>query len=129
MFKSIIQKHYNEAVRLNFKASADLKEALRSSERIPTFISNLSDEFTKIERQRNKPISEKHIQEIVYMMTDMFIAGLENTARERYESDVQKNLRQEQASRRKEIENAANGNLSEEFQEMGLTTTEERDSV
>lgn len=92
MFLSKIRQYYHEAVRLA-DAPSDLKDALKSHERVPVFVDNLADQFRQIQEKRLKPIEEKHIREIVYEMTDLFIASVKAQAEERYQTQAQKTLR------------------------------------
>ena len=111
MYRELIRKFYREAVALK-NCDLALKNALNTSERIPAFIDNLSIEFQKVQMKRIKPIEEKHIREIVYDFTDLFIAGLETEAKLRYESDAQKAVRL--------AEQAKKENPDQALKEMGV---------
>lgn len=128
-YREQVRKSYNEAVSLHPTADADLKQALRSNERVPRFIDNLSLELGKlaeIRAKRNKqPIDEVHIKEIVYEMTDTFIKGLIGNATRLRESDLARIAREDQEAKQREIELASQGQMTGDFKDMGLQEIQE----
>lgn len=125
---------YRECVALNPKADAEMKAALNTNERVPGFIDRLAvqlEDVAAIRFKRGKPnLPDKVIKDIVYDMTDMFVAGLKETAKRNYESDLDRIQREQAAQKAKEIAETAEGNISEEFKEMGLVAiTDEREAT
>jgi hypothetical protein len=136
-YKKLVLDSYQEAVRLHPTANSELKASLKAHERVPQFIDNMCKELDKVQTmaiaKRGKPYSEKHIKEIVYDMTNVFIMGVEEVARKRYESEARKYLEQRQAQERADLESSASGKLQGEYvdlvKEGGITLTDERSEV
>lgn len=136
-YKNLVLKSYEEAVQLHPTAPSDLKRALKAHERVPSFITNLCVEIERVQdltmRTKQKKFSDKLIKELVYDMTNMFIAGVESEAKARYESDVAKTLRESQAQSKKDLESSATGKLSGEYKDLadeaGMIMTDERSDV
>ncbi len=72
-YSGFVRKHYDAAVRLNKTANSELKNALRSNERVPVFIDNLAIELKKVQayrvRTRKKPFKLEQMASLVYDMT------------------------------------------------------------
>ena len=127
-----IKKWFEEAVRLDPVAHQDLKDAvLRSGPRVDLFLNKLRKEFRDAEKlckQRGVTLKLKTMQDATYDMTKVFMAGMEEEARRRYESDFDKSMRQIQADKEKEFDAVLAGNAQGEFAEAGVISNEEIDS-
>lgn len=136
-YKKLVIESYQEAVRLHPTANSELKAALKAHERVPLFVENMCKELDKVQAKaiakRGRPYNEKHIKELVYDMTNLFINGVEEVARKRYESEAKKYLEQKQAQERADLEASASGKLQGEYvdlvKEGGITMTDERSEV
>lgn len=129
-YHTLVRTTYAEAVRLHPTASADLKQALKTNERVPLFIDNLAKQIGMIADKRasvgRNPPNLKHIKEIVYDMVNVMIVSLEREAAERRESDASKMLRKIENDKIKEFENASNGVMTGDFADMGIQPIEDR---
>lgn len=137
LYRDLVLKSYQEAVQLHPTANSDLKRALKSHERVPLFINNLCKEIEKAQeyrlRTKKKKYLESTIKSLVYDMTNVFISGIEMEAKQRYESDMQKMIREQEARAKQDLESSASGKLTGEYadlaNEAGLTMTDERSDV
>lgn len=124
-------------MQLHPTANSELKRALKAHERIPTFIENMCKEIDKVQtlaiKRRKKKYDDHTIKSLVYDMTNIFISGIEQEARKRYESDAQKFLNQQKEQEQKDLDASATGKLSGEYKEIadeaGLIMTDERSDI
>lgn len=132
-YDNFVRTTYAEAVRLHPTASSDLKRALKYNERVPSFIDNLAREFDKIAgkriRLRQKMPDTKHLKEIVYDMVNVFIGTIEIETKKRYETDLEKAATKAKAAEAEALEKASEGVMTNEFEEMGLKTIDDRSST
>jgi hypothetical protein len=133
-YREKVRAAYKECVSLNPRVDAEMRQALNANERTPAFIDNIAIELEKVAALRLKKgkenISDKLIKDIVYDMTEVFIAGLKQQATINYESDLQRVLREQAAQKQKELEQTAEGNISGDYEEFGIIhMTEERSII
>jgi hypothetical protein len=131
MLQFQIRKWFFEEVRMNKEAPQDLKDTLlKGHPKIDGFINRLTDQLIKAEevcRRKGVKLKNKTIQDTVYDLTKYFMKGLEGEAKRRYESDVQKTLRQAEAQKQKEFDAVLAGKPEGEFAEAGVISNEEID--
>jgi len=133
-YSGLVTRAYQKAL-LSIDIDSDLRRALKSHERVPKFIANLSEEFTKLAAHRikiGKPLpSDKHLESLVQDFTHVFIAGIKNDAEKRYESDIKKMLRKSEQDSRDDLESTIAGNASGDYadliEEGGITSLDSRD--
>jgi len=132
MLRLQIKAWFLEAVQLDLEAPRELKDSiLRGHERLEGFYDNLTDQIQKAEKlleSRGKTLKKETIQTTVYDMAKVFMQGLEGEAKRRYETDLQKFLRQQEADKIKEFESVLSGNAEGEFAEAGVISNEEIDN-
>lgn len=134
-YRTLVRTTYDEAVKLHATAPSDLKVALKSHERVPQFIDNLAMEFTKVADLRSKKAQAlpavKHLKEIVYDMTDVFISGLIQENERMRESEIKKAQRLIEKQNKENLDAASTGNFKGDYadiaKEAGLTTDDSRD--
>ena len=133
-YRGLVTRAYQKAL-LKLDIDSDLRRALKSHERVPKFIDNLSEEFTKLASSRLKigkqlP-AEKHLEAIVVDFTTVFVQGIQNQAEKRYESDIQKMLRKAEEDNRRDLEQTIDGNASGDYADVldegGVTSLDSRD--
>lgn len=133
-YLELVKKTYQEAIALNPKINSGLKTALKSQERMPLFLKNLAIELEKVQENRNRKgklhYSEKAIKDTIYDMVDVFIMGVEMENKARMESQLQKRLAEQEAQKKKDLEDTASGKVSGEYEELfdegGITTDDDR---
>ena len=118
---------------LHKTANSELQHALKSHERIPAYMNNITNEIKKTQdilNRRGKKLDDLKLKQMVYMFTDFFIAGIEQIAKERYESELQRIVRQQDIAYKDALNKSASGNLTGDFKEMakdaGLQIVEDR---
>lgn len=129
-----IREYYQQAVALHPTAHSDLKKALKTHERVPKFIDNLFFEIMKVQDQRvisgKKQYADKHIQDLVYDMTNLFITGLEHQYKEREKSELAKTAEKAKQDYQSDLDKSASGKMHGEFEELtkeaGVVFHEER---
>lgn len=84
--KKFIYDSYCEAVALS-TAPDELKRALKTHERTPTFLANIEREFGKMNRKLLTPITMKNV---VYDLTNLYIRNVMRMANEKAMSLVEK---------------------------------------
>lgn len=131
MIRIQVKKWFEEAVRLDKEANADLKASvLRGGVRVDKFIDNLMKEFVQAEKlckQKGLTLKQKTIQDATYDMTKMFLNATEEEARRRYESDYQKAMRQAKINQEKEFDAVLAGRPEGEFAEAGVISNDKID--
>lgn len=133
-YLELVKKTYQEAIALNPNINSGLKTALKSQERMPLFLKNLAIELEKVQENRNRKgkvhYSEKAIKDAIYDMVDVFIMGVEMENKARMESQLQKRLAEQEAQKKKDLEDTASGKVSGEYEELfdegGITTDDDR---
>lgn len=127
-----IKQYFEEAVRLNFDAPADLRDSLlRGHPRLEGFLDRLTDSVRIARASLTKKgvvLKEKTIQDFVYDLTKIFMQGLESEATKRYESDLQRIARQAKIDEKKEFDAVLAGEAVGEFAEAGVISNEEIDN-
>lgn len=132
-YLDLVKKTYVEAIALK-QIPDDLRTALRSHERMPLMFVNLAKELEKAQntllRKGKKKADDKTIKTIIYDMIDIFIAGIEEEARKRYQSDLDKHAEEAKAQAVKDIKDTADGNVSGDFKDIfkegGVIATDDR---
>lgn len=132
MLREQIKKWFYEAVALDTEAPRELKDTLKNGHpRLEIFFDNLTEQFLKADelcQRRGLTLKTKTIQDTVYDMTKMFLKGMEGEARRRYETDLQKFYREQEAKKQKEFDKVLSGDVKDtDFEDAGLITNEEID--
>lgn len=78
-----IVTHYQERVK-TAEIPNELRRALKTEERIPLFVDNLTRELSKVRNLR-----EDQLRDSVYSMTDVFIAAVKAKAEQRNLSELE----------------------------------------
>lgn len=129
-YRPLCRKAFNAYVDGDLAIPSELRHSLRGHERMPRFIDNLALELEKIQnlrvRKGKKPFADEILSDLVQGMTRVFIQGIMNEARRRYESDFDRIVREGAERDRKEIEDAANGKITGDFAEAGLVQLDSR---
>jgi hypothetical protein len=111
--RNLIIKDYQEAVLLS-KAPTELKDALKTSDRIPRFIENLTAELRGCENA-GVNLTRMQIKEVVYNMTDWFLACLEANGKRMAASDAEKARIKAVEQEADQFDKDGNADLTEEF--------------
>lgn len=121
-YSKFIRDTYNEAVRLHPSINSELKLALKSHERVPTFVDALAKEVEQVQNVMlstgKEKIKDDTIKHLVYDLTNLFITGIEKQAELRQESDVKRMLREQAVSYKKDLDESADGNLKGDFADI-----------
>lgn len=133
-YRGLVTRAYQKALG-QLDLDAGLRKALKSHDRVPKFIDNLSDEFTKLAAQRlsiGKPLpAERHLESMVKDFTEMFVKGIQANAEARYESEIKASMRKAEADHRRDLENTIDGNATGDYadvlKEGGVTSLDSRD--
>lgn len=116
--KTIVRQDYQEAVRLLPGIPDELRKGLKTNERVPLFIDNLTKEIASlpahIRPQRLK------IKQIVYDLTNTFILNVKRQADEKHLSDIAKTAILEKEQARLDLEATVAGKSQGEWEEMGI---------
>lgn len=133
-YSKFIRDTYNEAVRLHPSINSELKLALKSHERVPTFVDALAKEVEQVQNVMlstgKEKIKEDTIKHLVYDLTNLFITGIEKQAEIRQESDVKRMLREQAVSYAKDLDESADGNLKGDFADIfaeGVVESKDRE--
>jgi len=123
-----VRRWYKDYVETHMVIPKELKEALRTSDRVPSFIDNLSvgikkAQFVLLKRGR-KPASMKTLKGVVEDYTELFLNGLINESNSRIESEIAKYEKEDKIRQQKEIEDASEGKMTGAFEDMGLEVPE-----
>ena len=121
-YQKFIRDTYNEAVRLHPSINSELKLALKSNERVPTFVDALAKEVEHVQdvmlASGKEKIKDETIKHLVYDLTNLFITGIENQYTIRQETDAARLLRQQAASYQRDLDSSAEGNLKGDFADI-----------
>ncbi len=133
-YRGLVSRAYQHAID-SIDMDSGLRRALKSHERVPRFIDNLSDEFTKLASHRlkvGKPLpADKHLESLVKDFTLVFIKGIQNKAEQSYESEIKRAMRKQAQDSMADLENTIAGNASGDYadvlKEGGVTSLDSRD--
>lgn len=134
-YRGLVNRAYLEAVNSMSDIDADLKRALRAHERVPDFITRLAFEFEKIAALRlrsGKPLpADKHLKAVVKDFAEVFVKGIQEDAKRRHESQVQKTIREAIRSDAEALDKTASGiptgDYADLIEEAGITSIDSRD--
>jgi hypothetical protein len=108
----------------------ELKDSMRTHERVAFFIKNLYEQLLKAETTRmfaKKPkLSEKTLRDTVESMAEVFISSVRMEERKRHESKCEALRKQKLISDAKDLQSTAEGKPAGEFEELGLKFPEDR---
>lgn len=77
--RNMVMEDFRERVKLNPNISGELKAALKTNERVPQFVDNLTAEINKIfNSRRNYKLDRAKLKNLVYDLTDTFCLGVMN---------------------------------------------------
>lgn len=86
--RALCRADYQEYVAMA-QIPRELKDALKTHERVPVFVDNLAREIKAIERVRvGKRLDRMTIKKMVYDLTEMYIGAVKRQADERMMSEV-----------------------------------------
>ena len=107
-YQQFVRSAYNEAIKLHPTIHADLKIALKSNERVPAFVDHLAKEFELVQDKmfstgQNK-IEDELLKNMVYDLTNLFIAGIEKQASLRMESEAKRAVREQAIAYQRDLE-------------------------
>lgn len=133
-YRGLVSRAYQRAIE-SIDMDSGLRRSLKSHERVPRFIDNLSDEFTKLAAHRLKVgkalPAERHLESLVKDFTEVFIKGIQNKAEQSYESDIKAAMRKQAQDSMADLENTISGNASGDYadvlKEGGVTSLDSRD--
>lgn len=91
-------KTYQEFVR-TYPCSDEFKKFLKTHERVPTFIDNLTREFHSV----HKRVKRESIEKAIHDMTRLFIRGALKLAEERSMSEIRKGMLKLEEARKKDM--------------------------
>lgn len=103
---AIVRSDYQEAIALT-EMDPELRRALKAHERVPRFIDNLAGQFFAAEKTIGA-IDRETIKLAVYDLTKLFITAVEQQAKERRASDLDKLAAKEQREREARLLELAN---------------------
>lgn len=120
MFRQLVRDQYAIAVEMSQYATPELKRSLKTSERVPAFVDRLAEELARadaINRQRGVKVKKENIILLIHSMIDNWLFMLEENARQRRLSDID----------RKAIETEMDEKWNPEkcIREMGIATDDE----
>lgn len=113
MIKDWVIADYQEAV-LMLKAPQELKDALKTSDRIPKFVDNIVIQIKGCE-DASIALTRIQIKDIVYNMTEWFLRCLEAEGKKRYASDLEKTAIRAAEEEAKKFDKDGNADFTEEF--------------
>ena len=133
-YRGLVSRAYEQAIEF-IDMDAGLRRSLKSHERVPRFIDNLSDEFTKLAAHRLKAgkalPADKHLKSIVKDFTEIFVKGIQNKAEQSYESELRAAMRKQKQDAENDLEKTIAGNASGDYadvlKEGGVTSLDSRD--
>lgn len=92
-YNKLVQQEYRKAVAESKVASPELKASLRTSDRVPQFLSRMALELAKAEavvfQRRGKPLKLETIKWGIRGMTEQFLANVEAQAQARMTSPLE----------------------------------------
>lgn len=121
MFRKMIERTYAETVS-RARIPDELRSALKSSERVPQFITRMSDALYGINQKRliegKRPVKPETIKETIRDMTLVFLDGLQKEANHRIASDIEKSKQKAKADYQKDLEASSDGQFVGAFEEL-----------
>jgi len=112
--RELIRASYREAVLLA-KVPQELKLALKTSERVPGFLTNLEREVLALPLKFQNAMT---VKKLVYDLTDVFLRNIERKSTEKIMSDAQKTSMIRAHDKAKRIDQAVDsGIITEEVLE------------
>lgn len=97
-----IKQDYQQAVALQC-TDQDLKTALKYTDRVPSFLENLAKELSKTP----KPVSRETIKNVTYSLTNVFLACVQQRAKEMAQSDLERQAQLAMQQKKQDHENLA----------------------
>ena len=133
-YRGLVTRAYARAIE-SIDMDAGLRKSLKSNERVPQFIDNLSGEFTKLAAHRLKVgkalPADKHLESLVRDFTEVFVKGIQNKAEQTYESEIRSMMRKQAEDSRNDLENTvagkASGDYADVLKEGGVKSLDSRD--
>jgi|JI10StandDraft_1071094.scaffolds.fasta_scaffold02886_20 hypothetical protein len=134
-YRGLVSRAYQRAIE-SIDMDSSLRRSLKSHERVPRFIDNLSDEFTKLAAHRLKVgkalPADRHLESLVRDFTEMFVHGIKTKADMAYESEIKASMRKQMEDNRRDLENTIEGNASGDYADVlkdgGVKTLDSRDN-
>jgi hypothetical protein len=112
----LVKTDYQEAVRMLPSVDAELKRSLKSHERVPKFLENLSREISRLPNHLRP--DRARIKKIVYDMTELFVHNVKRQADEMAMSDARKQAEIAAAQAKKDLDMTANGTPVGDYAEV-----------
>lgn len=125
--KEMVLEDFREAVRLA-KCSEELKRSMKTQERVPLFINNLTAQIKHAERvlfRRGKRLDRLKIKMLVQSMTSIFLNNIECKAHEMQMSDAAKTVIKEKQDLLNKFDSDGNIDLTEE---MGVKIVDRKEN-
>lgn len=112
--REMVIADFQERVRMNPDIPDDLKQALKTNDRVPMFVDNLVAEISRFDRLPKKVnVDRMKLKDLVYSMTDFFCFALKKYKDEQGMSDIQKLMHKAEANRGFTLDNQGNGYIEE----------------
>lgn len=95
MYQEMVRREYVVAVAQSKRASPELKQSLRTNDRVPAFLDNLAMKLAEADlvlASRGKIVKRETIVRLIHDFVDLWLAGLEAHANHRISSDASKSL-------------------------------------
>lgn len=109
---NLILQSYQSAVALNQKASAELKHSLKTSERVPRFISRLKAELSRLP---DNLLTADVVVSTTTDLTNLFLFQIEQAAKQKQMSSAERHRIETQMEKAKIINKAADtGEITDE---------------
>jgi hypothetical protein len=120
--RHLITCDYQEAVSLLPGVPTELRKALKTHQRVPVFIDNLTKQIAALPKHL-RPDRLK-LKRVVYDMTNLFVMNVKRQAEERHMSDLAKKVALDAAQRAADLAEASKGNFQGHYGELseGLDT-------
>lgn len=104
------------------QVNTELKRSLRTHPKTQEFLRNITNELVKVHalrmHQGKKALKAKTIVDTIEGLTKQLILGIEMESERRYESEMQKIIREQKLQRQKDLEASSEGELTGEFEEL-----------
>ncbi len=117
--KNLIRSDYSEYVRLS-KYPGELKDSLKTSDRVPVFVDNLVEEFKKMELA-GIIYNRNTIKDVTYNMTEIFLKACMANVEKMYASDMEKERQKAADEAAKKFDKDGNADFTEE---LGIKITD-----
>lgn len=128
-YRKFVRDAYLEAVKLHPTVKQELKNALKSNDRVPKFVDDVAIEVQNVQDafflKNLEPMDDKAIKGLVYDLTNMFLQGCEQRATDMHMSDAQKMLIKQKQDYQRDLETMG-GDFADIIKEGGVRFTEER---